>query len=335
MLLNNDLSWSDPWLSYARPHRTGYPFAPAWAFASDKKWEGIFRICEKGLRNSVHETFVDCPYYEQMQYVGDTRVQALTWLAITGDVRPVQRALELFDRSRWFNGFVAERCPSSPVQMSATYSLIQPLMLRDFCYWANEPAVVKRLLTGTRCALENAVACLDDTGLPSNLPGWLFVDWVKTHGWGGGNPLGDEPVLSAPVALHLPLGLQAAAEVEALVGDAQIAARWREMAAAVLERIFKTYWNSEYKILADNREHSKFSEHAQALALACDGVPGDYRRGMEAGLINSPVELARASVYFSFYVHDALLRSRQADAVIDRFAFWDHLEAQGFLTTVE
>ena len=48
------------------------------------------QIWETGWRTArlcAHETYFDCPYYEQLQYVGDTRIQALISLYVDGDDR--------------------------------------------------------------------------------------------------------------------------------------------------------------------------------------------------------------------------------------------------------
>ena len=51
-------------------------------------------------RLCAQETFTDCPYYEQLQYVGDTRIQALVTLYTSGDSRLFRNALATFDASR-------------------------------------------------------------------------------------------------------------------------------------------------------------------------------------------------------------------------------------------
>ena len=56
---------------------TGYPFH-AMIFESDDK--SIEKIWETGWRTArlcAHETYFDCPYDEQLQYIADTRIQAL------------------------------------------------------------------------------------------------------------------------------------------------------------------------------------------------------------------------------------------------------------------
>jgi alpha-L-rhamnosidase len=320
----------------ARPLRTGYPSSRAYEFECDRPLSGMLELCERALRNCVHETFVDCPYYEQLQYVGDTRIQALAWLVATGDPRPVRRALELFDRSRWVNGFVAERCPSHELQMSATYSLVFPPMLRDYAWWTADRATVQALLPGMRGSLEAALACLDAEGLPTQLPGWLFVDWVARPDWSFGMPGGhDDAAASAPVALHLPVALDAAARVESACGDPLLARRWNELGARIFERIMAAYWNADRGMLADNRDATRWSEHAQALALDCSWLDPQRRRQLLDVLERPPDDLARASVYFSHHVHEALLRDGRVEAVLARLGFWDALAAQGFLTCVE
>lgn len=320
----------------ARPLQTGHPFSRRWKFASDEDLTDVLELCESGLRHCVHETFVDCPYYEQMQYVGDTRTQALTWLAATGDRRPVQRALELFDRSRWVNGFVAERCPTDRLQMSATYSLIQPLILKDYAWWTDDATTVRRLLPGTRSMLEHALACLDEDDLPSKLPGWLFVDWVARPDWPFGTPGGTKEGLSAPVALHMPVALLAMAAIETHFGEELLAQRWTAWADRVFRAIVKRFFHSARGLFADNAEATRWSEHAQALALAAAPLlDKEQSTKLRETLLSPTDDLATASVYFSYHVHEAFVEAGNGDALRARFGFWKDLLEKGFVTTVE
>jgi hypothetical protein len=212
---------------------------------------------------------------------------------------------------------------------------VYPLLLRDAAWWGLDEAVVRRRLPGMRSALEMALATCDAGGLPEGLPGWLFVDWVDHPGWELGAPAGQAEAVTAPVALHLPMALDAAAELEEAVGDPLLAQRWRRSSAEVMAGILKLFYSEAEGCLADNREHSCFSEHSQALALASDSLPDELREPLTLRLLNPPDGWARASVYFSIHVHEALLRGGHADAVAQRFDFWKRLSAQGFVSTVE
>ncbi|HET6994405.1 MAG TPA: alpha-L-rhamnosidase N-terminal domain-containing protein, partial [Chitinophagaceae bacterium] len=73
----------------------GYPFKFNAVFKSDDS--ALDMILETGWRTArlcAHETYMDCPYYEQLQYVGDTRIQALVSLYNSGDDRLMRNAIE-------------------------------------------------------------------------------------------------------------------------------------------------------------------------------------------------------------------------------------------------
>jgi len=78
----------------------------------------------------AHETYMDCPYYEQLMYDGDTRLELLTTNVMIRDHRLVKRAIELFNFSRRNWGFVNERFPAYLPQHSPTFSMIWALMLK-------------------------------------------------------------------------------------------------------------------------------------------------------------------------------------------------------------
>ena len=56
---------------------TAYPFEERASFDSpDPDLKKIWEISWRTARLDAHETYMDTPYYEQLQYVGDTRIQA-------------------------------------------------------------------------------------------------------------------------------------------------------------------------------------------------------------------------------------------------------------------
>ena len=131
---------------------TRYPLENEGTFrSSDAALDAVIPLAVRGIQMCSHETFMDCPYYEQMMYVGDTRMEILTTYTMTRDERLIRRAIELFDWSRWISGFVAERYPSSPYQQCLPFSMLWVGMLRDYAYWRDDPEWVKRRMIGMRC----------------------------------------------------------------------------------------------------------------------------------------------------------------------------------------
>ena len=67
---------------------TAYPFQERGRFSSDLPWlADMWRMNWNGARIGAFETYMDTPYYEQLQYVGDTRIQSLISVYVSGDDR--------------------------------------------------------------------------------------------------------------------------------------------------------------------------------------------------------------------------------------------------------
>ncbi len=58
--------------------RTGYPLIVESTVDSSTPWvKQLWDICLRTLQNCMLETYIDCPYYEQLQFIMDTRLQML------------------------------------------------------------------------------------------------------------------------------------------------------------------------------------------------------------------------------------------------------------------
>jgi len=314
---------------------TRYPIEDESTWASDDAaLDGIMPLAVRGMQMCMHETYLDCPYYEQLMYVGDTRLHMLINHAMSEDDRLVRRGIELFDFSRWRTGFVAERYPSSPFQSSQTYAMIWPLMVHDYAQWRDDAAWVQQRVPGMRSLLEHLLPLRTDGGLLGAMPGWSFVDWVTDKHWQNGcPPSAKSGGASSLVNLHLLLALRAASDLETWHGEALMAQRWRDLADALACRIVERFWDEQRGLLLDD-DAGHLSEHAQCLALLGDALPQD-KRGRAFEALISRDDLSRTTVYFSFYLLETLARFGRGDLLCEKLAFWKALAAQGFKTPAE
>ncbi len=312
---------------------TRYPLHAEDAFAcDDPRVAGIRQLALRGLQMCMHETYVDCPYYEQQQYPGDTRVQMLVNHVLSADPRLTLRAIDLFDFSRRDSGLIGMNYPTWGTQDSVTYSLIWPLMLRDALLWRRcDPAWLKAKSLGLRTLL-SGVACYENAdGLLTDLPGWSFMDWVPS--WKTGNAP-DGSGLSAPNNLFYLHALLAAAEVEDALNEPLLAQRCRAQAARVGAALQKTFWNEARGLLADDASQTRFSEHSQCLALLADALPPDRARRAYEGLVAAP-DLARCTVYFSHYLFETYFKFGRADLFLSRLDLWHDYVKLGLRTPME
>ena len=91
----------------------------------------IFDVSWRTARLAAHETYMDAPYWEQLQYVGDTRVDALISMAMTGDDRLPRRAMVLFDQSRRSDGITQSRYPDGGVAVHPAVRALLVEMVHD------------------------------------------------------------------------------------------------------------------------------------------------------------------------------------------------------------
>lgn len=318
---------------------TGYPLdrqgKATWK-SSDAAWDRLFPIFERAYLAGAHESWVDCPYYEQLSYVGDDRLHMLGNYACFVDDRVTRRCIKLFEWSRRTSasGLVAERYPSAHRQESPTYCLIWPWTVRDFLYWRDDADFVRSMLPGVRGVMDEFEAISAGKPLLGKVPGWPFVDWVP--GWKAGCGPGVWEGDSSIVNLHYVLALQAAAEIENAVGDQAMAHMYLRRAKWVMQHVVERYWDSSRDLLLDTKGVEAASEHAQMFALLTGWLDEQKAQACLAALEGAEeLKLARATIYASFYVLDALHRFGREQEFHKRLEFWRSLPEQGFTSMPE
>lgn len=313
-------------------HETRFPLKNSSAIeCDDPALMDYFPLAVRGMQSCAHETYVDCPYYEQLMYVGDTRLHMLTSYVMDIEDRLNQRTIDLFDHSRTINGFVLERHPSMPRQVSCTYAMIWILMIRDHAWWRDEPAFIRKHIKGMRCLLEEFRALEGDAGLIHQLPGWSFMDWVPE--WTRGIPPAPKDEPCGCLNLLYLIALEAAQEVEQSLGEPAFAHIYKGRADTLARGIEHHFWNADRDLFAEESPHAHFSEHAQCLALLSPRF-AHLHAANAASLVAAP-DLARTTIYFSFYLFEALYWMRQDKRFFDKLDLFKSLPGQGFKTPAE
>jgi hypothetical protein len=324
-------------LQSLRTFYTAYPFQERGQFASsDPELEKIREICWRTARLDAHETYMDSAYWEQLQYIGDTRLQALISYAVSGDDRLARQALRAFDDSRVPDGITLSRYPTSLQQFIPPFSLLYVNMLHDYWMYRPDKALVKELLPGTRTVLDWFIARQREGGFLEKLPWWSFVDspqGVKNF------PPYDGQGRSAVITLQFIGALRDAAELEETLGDATRAARYRRYAELASKTVYEQCWDASRGFLADTPEKDSFSEHANLLAVLFDVIP---RIGQPAVMdkvlafhISNEPKLARVSLFFQFYLARAMDHAGMSDRYLELLAPWRKMLAQNLTTTPE
>ena len=311
---------------------TSYPFTARARL--DTGTPELDRILEVGWRTArlcAHESYMDCPYYEQLQYAGDTRIQALVSLYMTGDGRLVRNAIAHLDDSRTSEGLTQSRAPTRLQQYIPPFSLWWIGMVHDYWRYQDDPAFVRARLPGVRSVLAFFADRQTADGSLGPLPWWNFVDWVRA--W----PRGVPPSLggaSAPLDLQLLLAYGYAADLEQGLGSPARANEMRAEAARLRATIRQRYWDAGRGLFADTPARTQFSQHANVLAVLAGVVEGAEARAVLDRVL-ADTSLAPASIYFRHYLHAALNRTGQGDRYLGLLVPWRRMLAEGLTTWAE
>ena len=314
---------------------TAYPFQERGRFSSsDASLVPIWEVGWRTVRLCAHETYMDCPYYEQLQYGGDTRIQCLVSYYVSGDGRLARNAIAQLDDSRLPDGITQSRYPSHQTQIIPPFALWWIGMLHDYWMFQDDPGFVFERLPGVRAVLEWFERHLRDDGLLGPLPWWNFVDWAREfpHGVPPGADEGGSSILS----LQMVLALREAAEMEQAHGSAPNAARFRELADQISDAVRARCWVWSRGLLADTPAADSFSQHATSLGILAGCVPpDDVPRAARLLLSEPPERLAQATFYFRFYVHRALRAAGLGDEYLQWLQPWRDMLAIGLTTWAE
>ena len=320
---------------------TGYPFKENATFSSDDP--SLSRIWNVGWRTArlcAMETYVDCPYYEQLQYIGDTRIQALISLYVSGDDRLMRNAIELFDHSRIPEGLTQSRYPSFSPQLINTFSLFWVDMLHDYWRHRSDDNFLRARLTGLQSVLAWFDARIDaKTGLLGPLPYWTFVDWApewsRDSGLGiGGEPDGAHTVGSTIVSLQYAATLRRAAELTRALGRPDLAERYAQRAASICEAVNRQSWDATRRLYSDVSGGKVFSQHANVMAVLAGAITGTEARDLMLRIVDD-TSLIQATTYFRFYLLRAMKAAGLGDQYVSRLGPWRTMLDLGLTTFAE
>jgi alpha-L-rhamnosidase len=323
---------------------TAYPFKEEAHFQSDD--ETLSRIWEVGWRTArldAHDTYMDTPYWERLQYVGDTRIQALISYTVAGDDRLARQAINAYNYSRLPEGITQSRYPSSLTQVIPTFSLLWVGMVHDHWMYRGNADFVQSQLQGTRAALDWYLQRQRPDGLLASIPWWPFVDWGTDFDFG--RPPQDEDGGSSVITLQFIEALRYAAEMEAAVGDAHYSDVYRAAADRAAKAVYDRCWSRQYGLLADTPAQKHFSQHANILGVWLDVIPASQQRDVltkilstsDAGFkTDAPLPgMTAATYYFRFYLARALEHAKLGDQYLQLLEPWRTMLDLGLTTWAE
>ncbi|MFT4114720.1 alpha-L-rhamnosidase C-terminal domain-containing protein [Silvibacterium sp.] len=325
---------------------TAYPFEERAKVDGDvPQLDAIFATGWRTARLCAHETYMDAPYWEQLQYVGDTRIQALISYAMSGDSRLARQAIGNIDDSRTPEGITGSRYPSGLPQFIPPFSLLWVGMVHDYWMYVNDEVLVRQTVPHTRTVMDWFAARVRPDGLLGKLPWWEFGDW--TSGYGYGTPPQDTDGGSTFLTLQFVAALEEARELELKFGSAERAAQYQTMIDRAREAVNRESLDAASGLYADTPAKKSFSTQANVLAVLTDTAPKAAQAEIIRRVLTSQEKnattldgrtvppMSQMSFYFRFYLSRAMVHAGVGDLYLEQLGPWRQMLKLGLSTWAE
>ena len=278
-----------------------YPVENVGSFrCSDPRLEELYETCRWTLRNCMHDGYEDCPSREQRQWIGDAYVEVMVNFSMFGDIALVKKLIRQVAQSQRGDGLTEMATPGD--------SHVHGLIIPDYCfYWISilyqyfqytgDTTLVSEILPSVIKALNWFVEYVDlKTGLLTNLPYWIFIDWSVNDKWGANCTINAQ-------FYHV---LRQVVELGRIIGWDSATSKFEGYARKVSEGINRYLWEEgrnayvDAVIIDDNgmvvQKSKKVTFHANSLVLLYDIAPKDRVNRVYQAVFNRP--------YLNFYVQN-------------------------------
>ena len=292
---------------------TGYPLEVSTSVkTSDQSLSDIWEISERTLRRCMHETYEDCPYYEQLQYVMDSRTQILYTYSVSVDDRLARKCIDDLARAQRYDGLLNCSYPNCNPNIIPGFSIYYILMIYDHMMYFGDKKLVEKYMPTVERILLFFEEHLSEKGYVGKTGGlimeeafWSFIDWA-----GEWNPTSGMPPagLKGPITMESLLyiyGLQHAAKLADYLGRKEEAAQFMERAGK-LQNAVRTYCTGKDGMIQDGPGVDEYSQHCQVFACLTDTVRSEQSQKNILKTIQEKDNFAQCTVAMRFYLFRAL-----------------------------
>jgi alpha-L-rhamnosidase len=313
---------------------TAYPFVQKATFSSnDSSLAYIWKVGWRTARLCAGETYFDCPYYEQLQYEGDTRIQSLISLYNTGDSRLMRKAIYDFYNSRVPDGLTQGRYPSSRLQVIPPFSLFWVSMLYDYWMHCADNSFLKKYLDGANIVLKWYEQHVDSTKeMLGPMPWWNFADWNDQ--FPGGTPDGANDGNSSVITLQYVYTLRQAAKLFDSFGEKEKAEHYLQLANTLSQHTYQNCFDKTRMEMANTPGKKRFSQHAGIMAILAEAIPGNQQKQVLQKILFD-TSLSQATFYYRFYLTRAMVKAGMGDLYYSQLTPWRDMLKKGLTTFAE
>ncbi|KPM35789.1 hypothetical protein AK830_g10776 [Neonectria ditissima] len=312
--------------------QVNYPLAvkASWDNQGDPQSKQIWDVSIRTMRNCMFDGYSDCPFYEQLQYSGDSRSVGLFHYLLSGDDRLMRQAITNFAASIGTEGLTQSRFPSHVPQLIAGFSLYWILQVCDHHLFFGDTPYARSFLPRIDGVLEFFHSYVDALGLVSGLPEdvWQYVDWVTTWGATEEHPDKGVPTSGRKSNRHTYFSLlyayvlQQASRLLRETGRPGNASEYDLRAESLLAAVRTHCYDGHFftDSTADVADDLSYSQHCQVFAVLSGAAHPEDQARLVTEAFSKP-HFSKCSYMMQFYALRAF--SMAGDDAYE--AYWAHV----------
>ena len=319
---------------------TGYPLeVKTEVDTSDNEMKYIWDISLRTLRRCMHETYEDCPFYEQLQYAMDTRSQILFTYAVSADDRLARKCIDDFHRSLRPDGLTNCSYPSFGPNVIPGFSLFYILMIYDHMMYFGDKGFIRKFIPTMDAILNFFDSNITEEGIVGKVGGplgekfWSFIDWTAQWGATLGHPTaGLQGPITAESLLYAYV-LKASADIAEYVGRGYLADEYRTRAKSVIDAVNK-YCVGQNGYYQDGPGVDEYSQHAQVWAVLAEAISGSEAKALMEKTLDDAA-LTQCSVAMAYYLFRAVEKAGLYERTQKLWQPWRDMLKNNLTTCVE
>jgi hypothetical protein len=300
-----------------------FPVQYAGSFScSDPFLNRLWDVCRWTTQLCMQAYHLDSPVHQEgLGCTGDYRIEALVSQAAFGETRLARQDLLR-------TAYLLHQ--KHGVMFHTSYSLVFVMMVEDYWLHTADKETLESVFPAVIQVLDLFAGYVGATGLVTQAPNYMFLDWVERDGFSLHHP---PAVLgTGTMSAFYYRALQAAIALCAVVDQTALAGRFAARAADLKTAFWRELWVQAEGLFCDGKAFQSraapnawrpedqagtyFSRHTNALAVAFGLAPLEQRSTILRRILADDT-LPLVQPYFMHYVFDALAQAGE----FEQYAF--------------
>lgn len=296
-----------------------YPLNIKGSFScSDEVLNQIYNISANTLLCCMGEIFVDCPHFEQQQYIMDSAVESDVLMHLSDDVSLVKKCISEFAASQHSDGLLSANYPNGGKQIIPGFSFFFVYMLEDYLNYSRDIAFVKPYISIIDKIFTYFDKQIFESGLIKKSKYWDYVDWVPDWLHGVPTLTDDEPITIYNI--YYAAALKSAERICKICNRRGLADEYAARYEILKNKINTECFDKEKGLYTDGSLTKTYSMHTIIWALLAELKTGNEAKELAAHLNDD--DLNKSSFSMNFYLFRALKKCDMTHKMYDYLTGW-------------